>query len=143
MGAQANTALQVNFKTPGGTLVNVYIPEGATAGAYLEAVEGVATQIAALEAVFAGVTHNPSTNPPAYPQSAGNPPSSPSQGAPQSAPWAPAPTSPSPGVQGAAPSCVHGPRRYKEGVNKQGKPYKAWFCPSQDRNNQCPPEWVR
>lgn len=53
--------------------------------------------------------------------------------------WNQAPPAP---VQ-AGPSCAHGPRTYKEGVSKQGKPYKAWFCSSQDRNNQCPAEWAK
>lgn len=40
-------------------------------------------------------------------------------------------------------TCNHGERVFKSGVNKQGKPYKAMFCPSQDRNSQCPPKWLR
>jgi hypothetical protein len=38
--------------------------------------------------------------------------------------------------------CAHGKRQFKSGVNKSGKPYKAFFCSSQDRNNQCAPEWA-
>jgi hypothetical protein len=49
---------------------------------------------------------------------------------------------PQTGATGAAPSCPHGVKEYKTGVNKQGRPYKAWFCPSQDKNNQCKPEWL-
>jgi hypothetical protein len=53
-----------------------------------------------------------------------------------------APQAPQTGATGAAPSCPHGVKEYKTGVNKQGRPYKAWFCPSQDKNNQCKPEWL-
>ena len=41
-----------------------------------------------------------------------------------------------------APTCQHGARVYKEGVNKKGGTYKAWFCPSNDRNTQCPAQWL-
>lgn len=40
-----------------------------------------------------------------------------------------------------APSCQHGPMQYREG-NKNGKDWKAYFCPSRDRNNQCKAQWV-
>lgn len=48
----------------------------------------------------------------------------------------------------AAPSgetkfCRHGERSYKEGVNKSGKTYKGFFCPSSDRDDQCSPEWAK
>jgi hypothetical protein len=33
-------------------------------------------------------------------------------------------------------------KEYKTGVGKTGKPYKMWACPSRDRGNQCPPEWL-
>jgi hypothetical protein len=39
--------------------------------------------------------------------------------------------------------CEHGPREYKEGTSKAGKPYKAWFCSSADRDYQCAPKWVK
>ena len=46
------------------------------------------------------------------------------------------------GGTGPAPTCPHGVKEYKSGVNKQGRPYKMWACPSSDRNNQCKPEWL-
>jgi hypothetical protein len=53
-----------------------------------------------------------------------------------------APQAPVTGGTGAAPTCPHGVKEYKSGVGKTGKPYKRWACPSQDRNNQCKPEWL-
>lgn len=48
------------------------------------------------------------------------------------------------GQPSATPQCVHGPRTFKSGVNKQGKPWQAWFCPSpKGTPNQCEPEWIR
>jgi hypothetical protein len=39
--------------------------------------------------------------------------------------------------------CKHGVMKYKEGVSAAGKPYKGYMCPSFNRQDQCPPEWVR
>ena len=39
--------------------------------------------------------------------------------------------------------CEHGERIFREGTSKEGKPWRAWFCPSKDRANQCKPEWVK
>lgn len=38
--------------------------------------------------------------------------------------------------------CKHGEMRFNSGVNKQGKPYKGFFCTAEDRDEQCKPEWV-
>lgn len=67
----------------------------------------------------------------------------PQQYAPQQAQVAPQAAPSSYGQPSATPSCVHGGRTFRSGVNKQGKPWQAWFCPSPDRNAQCDPEWVR
>jgi hypothetical protein len=70
-------------------------------------------------------------------------PAAPSYQAPQQS-YAPpqAPQAPVTGGTGAAPTCPHGVKEYKTGTNKAGRPYKAWFCPSSDKNNQCKPEWL-
>lgn len=39
--------------------------------------------------------------------------------------------------------CIHGERTYREGVSKAGKPYKAFFCGSGDKDDQCSPEWAK
>jgi hypothetical protein len=41
------------------------------------------------------------------------------------------------------PSCMHGPRRFKEAfTSKAGKALPtSWQCPSQDRSDQCKPVW--
>lgn len=43
---------------------------------------------------------------------------------------------------GDAPSCAHGPMKYKEGTGKSGKNYKAWFCPAPYGQTQCKPEFI-
>jgi hypothetical protein len=53
---------------------------------------------------------------------------------PQQAPQAP---------PGAAPSCMHGVKKYVEGTNAQGKAYKFWGCPAAKGDpSQCKPQWI-
>lgn len=37
--------------------------------------------------------------------------------------------------------CEHGRRTFKEGTNKQGKPYQGWFCPHPVISEACPVKW--
>ena len=117
------TVLQANFKTRSGTLLNVYAANAAELSQLLEELEGAAAQVAALEGVLGAVTAAAPISAPPSQQPKGTPVAQPGNGA------------------GAAPSCQHGPRVFREGVSKAGKPYKAWFCSNQDRNDQCKPEW--
>jgi hypothetical protein len=49
------------------------------------------------------------------------------------------PQVPPPNVKQVA-NCAHGPRVWKAGANKQGKPYRGWFC---GKNvDGCKPIWV-
>lgn len=38
--------------------------------------------------------------------------------------------------------CSHGEMSFKSGVSKAGKPYKGFFCPSRDRNDQCKAQFL-
>ena len=39
-------------------------------------------------------------------------------------------------------SCRHGQMTFRSGTSKTtGKPYSGYFCPNQDRNDQCPPKF--
>lgn len=40
-----------------------------------------------------------------------------------------------------APTCAHGTMVWKSGISKAGNTYKGYFCPSQDRDNQCKPQF--
>lgn len=122
MPASESTQLQVNLKTRGGTLINVYAADSAELSSMLEEVESVAAQIGALEGIL---------NAASAASGIAAPPSQQSRGA----------SSPSPAAGSATPSCVHGPRVYRKGVSKAGKPYEAWFCSNPDRDSQCKPEW--
>jgi hypothetical protein len=54
-------------------------------------------------------------------------------------------SAPAPAVASApgAPSCAHGPRKYKESfTSKAGKDMpSSWQCQSRDRNDQCKAQW--
>lgn len=45
----------------------------------------------------------------------------------------------------SAPSCNHGPMKYREGTSRQGNPYKGWFCPAPQGTpgGQCKPQFVK
>jgi hypothetical protein len=132
MPAPENTGLQVNFKTPNGTLINIYAVDNAELSQKLEDIEGAAPQIAALEGVLSAASRASGITAPPSAQTPANPPSRPSTG----------PSSGGGLAGGAAPSCSHGPRVYKSGVSKAGKPFKLWACTSTNRNDQCSPQWV-
>jgi hypothetical protein len=45
-----------------------------------------------------------------------------------------------------APSCNHGPMKYREGVSRSsGKAYKGWFCPAPQGTpgGQCAPSFIK
>lgn len=45
---------------------------------------------------------------------------------------------------GETKTCQHGEMVFRSGVSKSsGKPYKGFFCPSSDRNDQCKPQFIR
>ena len=121
------TVLQANFKTRQGTLLNVYASNAAELSQLLEELEATATQVAALEGVLgAASAAAPVAAPPSQqPKPQGTPIAKPSGG-------------------GAAPTCQQGcgPKVYREGTSKAGKPYKAWFCSNPNREAQGKPEWV-
>ena len=131
MPAPESTQLQVNLKTPMGTLINIYATDEADLSAKLEQVEKVAPQIAALEGVFTAASNAAGIAAPPSRQTPGNPPSRPGND-PSSGSTPP----------GAAPSCAHGPRIYRSGVSKAGKPYKLWACTARG-SEQCDPQWIR
>lgn len=131
--SKENLGLQVNFKSRGGTLINLYASDIADLSVKLEEIESVAAQIGALEGVLNANSAASGISAPPSAQSGSEVPSRPAQGPPGGTQLS----------QGAAPSCAHGPRTFKSGISKAGKPYKLWACSSYDRNDQCQPEWVR
>jgi len=66
----------------------------------------------------------------------------------QGDPWGQPPVPPMPAAAaapGAAPTCQHGTKLYKEGTSaSNGRPWKAWFCPAAGTDpTQCAKQWLR
>lgn len=128
MPANADTVLQLNFTTPGRTLINLYISDTELAGPIVDDVIGLAAKIKEAEDIFnatatvAGVLGG-QVQPQAFPQ------------APAAAVQAPGP----------GPMCPHGQMIFKAGTSKAGNPYKMWSCPSNLKTEQggCSPQWIR
>jgi len=132
-------ALQANFKTPGGTLLNIYAQDGGEFAELLVGFEEFIAPIVAIEAALAGASN--------VARAVGVAPAS------QQPPTAPAPTqyTQQPASGGYAPVanpgpatdvhlCEHGqPMKFiQAGISKaSGKPYKAFYACAQPRGQQC------
>ena len=126
-----NWKLQVSVKSPTGDLINVRANTADELSVLLEGLSDYSTQIAATsKAVSAAYT--------VLPLSTGNstPDTAPMS---YSAPAQAQPVSPMGGLSN--PTCVHGPRTFRQGVSKTtGKPYAFWACPTpQGTPDQCKP----
>lgn len=128
-----DVALQANFKTPGGALLNVY---GKTADEFEQNLKAFGVLLADIAAVEQAVNV-------ARPNSVAT--ASAALGATViNDTTVAAPPAPAPAVANAgAPACRHSAMVFKEGVSKAGKPYKMWSCTSTNRQEQCDPQWVR
>lgn len=122
------TTLQVNIKTPAGSLINCYARDGAHLSELLGELEGVAPQVAALEGVYqaAKLTAAPARAEEPWEKTTRE--RAISQAVDQSG--------------SAAPQCAHGARVPKDGFSqKSGKPWSGWFCPQPRGQVQCEPVW--
>lgn len=135
MTAPSSTVVQINVKTPAGTLFNIYATNVAEAKEITEAViEDLVNSVAALEQAFAAASTVASHAPvaPRQPVSAeavagpaaqdGNPAAQPGGGAPE-----------------GTHLCEHGePMKFiPPGISKAGKPYKGFYACARDRASQC------
>lgn len=140
MPAPETTVLQVNFKTAGDSLINVY---AATPEQFDAALDFLATRIgkiaevessakgAAVLAQAMQVTEVQQAPPPAAPA----PPTSGGWGA-------PAPAQQTYG-QPTVPVCVHGVRKAVKGNGAKGE-WRAYMCPTpKGTPNQCDPVWLK
>jgi hypothetical protein len=130
--ASESTKFQVNFRTSKGSLVNIYAETVVDAIAVMNEMSAAVDLIETIENRFnQGAAPAPSnvaqfpTLPPVYtPEGAIAPPSTPGND--------------------AGRTCRHGAMTYREGMGKQsGKPYRAYFCPSQNRADQCDAQFLR
>lgn len=164
--------IQVNFKTPTGTLINLRADSGAEMDGMFEYLASRLGVIMAAEQELSGtgaaaaglplappaqqMQAQPAPQPPMQPQWGQQAPATSAAPSTWGAPQMPAPLPAPPqqvpyspqgapsGVSGAAPSqagpvCNHGqPAKYVNGgVNKSGKPYRAFWACAMDRDHQC------
>lgn len=117
---EPGTWLQLNFKTPAGTLVNIYATSSMELDEGLDAIEARLGRVADIERMAgATATVNQAFSVPQQRQA---------QPAQEQASGAPA---------GPVPTCIHGPKKWMEGVSKNtGKPYAFWACQG-PRGDQC------
>lgn len=119
MAAPESTKFQVNFKSPDGTLINLYATNKEELEALLTAAQDFSALIGAVSQSFGGVAS-----------------AAPVQSGPRSAAVAPTPAA------GGAPSCAHGVMSYKEGTNAQGRAWKGYLCNAPKGATKCQAIWV-
>ena len=118
MAAPESTKFQVNFKSPDGTLINLYASNKEELEALLTAAQDFSALIGSVSQAFGGATS------PAPVRSAGVPQQ------------AVAPTA-------GGNTCKHGTMAYKEGVSAKG-PWKGYMCAApKGATDKCPTIWVR
>lgn len=145
MSASSDTVLQVNFKSPGGTLINVYASDPDRFDQVLEFLVSRTAAIASAESLLNGAS-NVAQALPLSPQQPVQPEQPPVQqwGTPATPPqtggWG-APTAP-PQASGPVPTCVHGERKAVKGNGKTGE-WRAYMCPTaKGTPGQCEPIWI-
>ena len=121
MAASESTKFQVNFKSPDGTLINLYAANKEELEALLTAAQDFSALIGSVSQSFAGAR----------------------VAAPVSSAGISRPA-PAPAVsQGEAPTCRHGAMTYREGTGAKG-PWKGYMCAApKGATDKCATIWVK
>ena len=123
MSAPTGIAYQANFKTPAGTLLNIYALDGGDFSDQLDAFVEFVPKIVAIESVLVPASTVAQSAPLAPPAQQ---------------PAQPAPTAPSGDSTGHV--CDHGEamKLIPAGVSRaSGKPYRAFYACARPRGEQC------
>ena len=130
MAANESTKFQVNFKTPDGTLINLYAGNKEELEALLTAAQDFSALIGSVSQSFNGVRN-------AAPVSDNLNPT-PREYAKQFAV-----THKPQVVEGETPRCQHGQMQYRNGTGAKG-PWRAWMCAApKGAPDKCDAIWVR
>ena len=120
MAAPESTKFQVNFKSPDGTLINLYASSKEELEALLTAAQDFSTLIGSVSQSFGGAASAAPVRNNFVPRS--------------SAPAA---------QQGETPGCKHGTMSFREGVGAKG-PWKGYMCAApKGATDKCDTIWVR
>ena len=118
MAAPESTKFQVNFKSPDGTLINLYAANKEELESLLAAAQDFSALIGSVSQSFSGA------------RVAAPVPSA-------------APVASAPAPQSGGNVCKHGPMAYKEGVSAKG-PWKGYMCQApKGATDKCQTIWVR
>ena len=132
MAAPESTKFQVNFKSPDGTLINLYAASKEELEALLTAAQDFSALIGSVSQSFTGAASTASVS--------NNP--TPREYAKQFAPNHAAPIASTPPAT-AGNVCNHGPMTYREGVGAKG-PWKGYMCAApKGATDKCQTIWVR
>lgn len=127
MAASENTKFQVNFKSPDGTLINLYASNKEELEALLTTAQDFSALIGSVSQSLGGA---------ASPAPVRN-------SAPRIHPLDDRANPPSKVQEGQAPTCAHGAMTLREGVSAKG-PWKGWMCPApKGAPNKCDAIFVR
>jgi hypothetical protein len=125
--------VQANFKTPRGTLLNVYGKDEESFDMGIAILEDRIAKLIELEALLSGASN---AAPLVNVNATGNP-----QAAAES--WTAPSGPPAAMTQGTVPTCQHGQKNAKSGASAKG-PWRAWMCSAPKGDpSQCQPDWVR
>jgi len=147
MAASADTIVQVNFKTPKGTLINVYGKDEAAFDYALAIIQDRIAVIAEVEQQLSGSSVVANALPLAPVQPAASAGVAPVAEAPiAAAAWgaaAAAPAAPPAAFAAAAgKNCAHGPMTARSGTSARG-PWKAYMCPTpKGTPDQCKAQFI-
>jgi hypothetical protein len=116
MAAPESTKFQVNFKSPDGTLINLYASD-------VRELETGLTDLAMVSALITSTADTFRSAAPAAPVSSAAPVVTPAA---------------------SGNVCKHGPMSLREGVNAQGKAWKGYMCGApKGATDKCQTIWVR
>jgi hypothetical protein len=125
MAAPESTKFQVNFKSPDGTLINLYASNKEELEALLTAAQDFSTLIASVSQSFSGAPAAAPVQPTQFQRQVDdrfNPPVA---------------------AVASGNQCKHGSMQYKEGVSAKG-PWKGYMCAApKGAVDKCPTIWVR
>ena len=127
MGASENTKFQVNFKSPDGTLINLYAANKEELEALLTAAQDFSALIGSVSQSFSGARTAAPVQPTQFQRQVDdryNPPAA------------------APVVSGDN-TCKHGAMVYREGVSAKG-PWKGYMCNApKGATDKCKTIWVK
>lgn len=124
MAAPESTKFQVNFKTPDGTLINLYASTKEELEGLLTTAQDFSALIGAVSQSFLGSAQTATVH------------AAPLRAVPDTA------QAPAQFVEGQAPGCKHGTMTFRSGTGAKG-PWKGWMCAApKGATDKCATIWA-